>query len=165
MTTEQLFEEIVRDHHAMIQRIATSYEAHAALVEDLMQDIYLAVWRALPTFRGESSLRTFIARIATNRAITHVVRASKRPMSIEISEHIPSSDDSPEGRAIALDRSAKLATAVRALPFVYRQTAMLALEGFTPAEIADILGISTNAVAIRMSRTKAWLREHLGDTW
>jgi RNA polymerase sigma factor (sigma-70 family) len=163
MTTEQAFEEIVRDHHPMIRRIAISYEANAASVEDLVQDVYLAIWRALPTFRRESSVRTFVARIATNRAITHVVRASKRPISVEVSEHIPSSDDSPERRAIALDRSAKLATAVRALPFVYRQTATLALEGLTPKEIADVLGISINAVAIRMSRAKTWLREHLGD--
>lgn len=164
MTTEQTFEQVVRDHHAMIRRIALSYEANTALVEDLVQDIYLALWRALPAFRGESSVRTFAARIATNRAITHVVRASRQPASVELSEHIPASGDDPERRAMTLDRGARLASAVRALPLAYRQTAMLALEGLTPKEIADVLGISANAVAIRMSRAKAWLREHLADT-
>ena len=64
---------------------------------------------------------------------------------------------------IALDRSARLASAVRSLPLAYRQTAMLALEGLTPKEIADVLGITTNAVAIRMSRAKELLRRLMGD--
>jgi len=163
MATEDVFEQIVRDHHAMIQRIAGTYEAGPALVDDLVQDILLAIWRALPAFRGDSSVRTFVARIATNRAITHAVRASRQPRSVELSEHMPASGDSPERRAITRDRGAKLASAVRALPLPYRQTAMLALEGLTPKEIADVLGISANAVAIRLSRAKSWLREYLGD--
>ena len=48
----------------MIKRIASSYERQAHLVEELVQDVYLAIWRALPSFRGDSSLRTFVARIA-----------------------------------------------------------------------------------------------------
>ena len=79
MTTQQLFEQIAREQHAMIKRIASSHEAEAHLVEDLVQDIYFAVWRALPSFRGDSSVRTFVARIATNRAVTHVARALKTP--------------------------------------------------------------------------------------
>jgi RNA polymerase sigma-70 factor (ECF subfamily) len=147
----------------MIRRIVASYEAKSAAVEDLVQDVYMAIWRALPAFRGESSVRTFVARIATNRAITHVARASRLPAAVELSEHLPAPDDDPERQAIALDRSATLASAVRALPLKYRQAAMLALEGLTPREIADVLGISTNAVAIRMSRAKDRLRAHIGE--
>jgi RNA polymerase sigma factor (sigma-70 family) len=163
MTTQQLFEQIAREQHAMIQRIASSHEAEAHLAEDLVQDIYFAIWRALPSFRGEASLRTFVARIATNRAVTHVVRALKKPPTLELSEHIPARGDNPESRTIALDRSARLTTAVRSLPLSYRQTAMLALEGLTPKEIADVLGITTNAVAIRMSRAKELLRGLVGN--
>ena len=164
MTTEAIFEQIVRDHHAMIRRIAVSHEASAAVAEDLVQDIYVAIWRALPAFRGEALLRTFVARIATNRAITHVARATRRPTSVELSDDIAAPGDNPESQAIALDRSARLASAVRALPLAYRQAATLALEGLTPREIADVLGISTNAAAIRMSRAKEWLRARMGDT-
>jgi DNA-directed RNA polymerase specialized sigma24 family protein len=53
---------------------------------------------------------------------------------------------------------------VRTLPLAYRQTAILTLEGLTPTEIADVLGISTNAVAIRMSRAKTLLRKLIGET-
>lgn len=147
----------------MIKRIASSHEAETNRAEDLVQDIYFAIWRALPSFRGDASLRTFAARIATNRAVTHVARAVKMPPSLELSEGIPAPGDNPESRAIALDRSTRLASAVRSLPLAYRQTAMLALEGLTPKEIADVLGITTNAVAIRMSRAKDLLRRLMGD--
>ena|SRR5580765_7628290 len=163
MTTQQLFEQIARENHAMIKRIASSHEAETNRAEDLVQDIYFAIWRALPSFRGDASLRTFAARIATNRAVTHVARAVKRPQSLELSERIPAPGENPESRVIALDRSTRLASAVRSLPLAYRQTAMLALEGLTAKEIADVLGITANAVAIRMSRAKDLLRRLMGD--
>lgn len=162
--TQEDFEEIVRDHHAMIHRIVASYEAQAAMVEDLVQDVYVAIWQALPTFRGESSIRTFVARIATNRAITHVTRASRRPVAVELKEHLTAPGADPERHAITADRRARLSAAVRAMPLTYRQVAMLALEGLTIKETADVLGISPNAVAIRLSRAKDWLRAYLGDT-
>jgi RNA polymerase sigma factor (sigma-70 family) len=163
MTVPETFAQIVRDHDPMLRRIASSYEARAHLAQDLVQDIYFAIWRALPAYRGDAALRTFVARIATNRAITHVARALKVPPFTDLDESIPAPGVGPEGQAIALDRKAKLVAAVRTLPLAYRQTALLTLEGLTPREIADVLGISTNAVAIRMSRAKTLLRELIGD--
>ena len=164
MTTAQVFDRILQEQGAMIKRIASSYEAEPHLAEELVQDIYLAIWRALPSFRGSSQLRTFVARIATNRAVTHVKRALKSPTSLEINEDIPAPGDSPESRAIALDEQSKLMSAVRRLPLSYRQTAMLTLEGLTPKEIGDVLGISANAVSIRMARAKELLRILIGDS-
>jgi RNA polymerase sigma factor (sigma-70 family) len=163
MTAPATLEQIVREHGSMIRRIASSHEARAHLAQELVQDIYFAIWRALPAYRGDASLRTFVARIATNRAATHVVRTLKNPPSAELDESIPAPGIGPEGEAIALDRRAKLLAAVRTLPIAYRQTALLTLEGLALTEIAYVLGISTNAVAIRMSRAKQLLREIIGD--
>jgi RNA polymerase sigma factor (sigma-70 family) len=163
MTTAQAFDRIVQEQGAMIKRIASSHEAEPHLAEELVQDIYVAIWRALPSFRGNSQLRTFVARIATNRAVTHVKRALKLPASREVDEDIPAPGEGPESRAIALDEQSKLITAVRMLPLSYRQTAMLTLEGLTPHEIADVLGITANAVSIRMARAKELLRSLIGD--
>lgn len=163
MTVPATFEQIVREHDPMLRRIAATYEARTHLAQDLVQEIYFAIWRALPAYRGEAALRTFVARIATNRAITHVARALKVPPSSDLDENIPAPGPGPEGHAMALDRRANLLVAVRTLPLAYRQTALLALEGLKPAEIAEVLGISTNAVAVRMSRAKALLRELIGD--
>jgi RNA polymerase sigma-70 factor (ECF subfamily) len=147
----------------MIKRIASSHEAQPHLADELIQEIYFAIWRALPTFRGGSSLRTFVARIATNRAVTHVARALKIPPSLELSDHLPAPGDDPETRAIMRGHQAELMAAVRRLPLAYRQTVTLALEGLSPREIADLLGITANAVAIRMSRAKDMLHDLMGD--
>lgn len=163
MVTRHDFDQIVRDHGAMIRRIAASYEANAHLSEELVQEIHFALWRSLPAFRGDASLRTFVARIATNRAITHVARALKSPLSLELNEQIPTPGDDPENQAIAGSQHDRLMAAVRTLPLAYRQTVTLALEGLTPREIADFLGLTPNAVAIRLSRAKDVLRNLIGD--
>ena len=163
MTPQRDFDQIARDHGAMIRRIASAYEADARLAEELVQEIYFALWRALPGFRGGSSLRTFAARIATNRAITHVARALKSPQALELNEDIPAPGDNPETQAIATSQQATLMAAVRYLPLAYRQTVTLTLEGLTLKEIADFLGLTPNAVAIRMSRAKDLLRKHIGE--
>lgn len=157
------FEEIVRDHGAMIRRIALSYESAPDLADELVQEIYVAIWRALPSFRGEATLRTFLARIATNRAVTHVARAMKVPRSVELNGQIPSGMASQEHRAIARDRRALLITAVRQLPLKYRQPVMLVLEGMTFEEVGRVLGITSNAVGVRMSRAKQLLRDSMGE--
>jgi len=100
----------------MIKRIASSYEAQTHLVEELVQEIYFAIWRALPSFREESSFRTFVARIATNRGATHVARALRSPPYLGLNEDIPAPHDNPESQAIALDCGARLTSAVRSLP-------------------------------------------------
>jgi RNA polymerase sigma-70 factor (ECF subfamily) len=164
MKKEPLFDQIAREHGAMIKRIVMGYEARPSAAQDLVQDIYFAIWRALPSFRGEASVRTFVARIATNRAVTHVARAVRSPAAVELDEHLPAPEEGPEGQAIALDRKLKLAAAVRSLPLAYRQVAMLTLEGLGNTEIAEVLGVTANAVAIRLTRAKEMLRGVLGDS-
>lgn len=74
---------------------------------------------------------------------------------------MPSPDEGPEQSAITADRRQQLISALRRLPLAYRGVITLALEGFSCAEIADLLGISTNAAAIRLTRAKALLRQQL----
>jgi RNA polymerase sigma-70 factor, ECF subfamily len=158
------FDQAIAAHLPMIQRIAAAHEADASAREDLVQDILYAVWRALPGFRGEGSLRGFVARVAANRAVTHVQRALKAPDSDELlADRVASVEPGPEAQAIALDERARLAAALRSLPISLRETALLALEGLTQQEIAVVLGITPNAVAIRMLRARSELRKILGE--
>jgi RNA polymerase sigma-70 factor (ECF subfamily) len=163
VTSAPPFNEIIADHLAMVRRIAAAYEANAAAQEDLVQDILCAVWRALPHFRGEGDLRGFIARIAANRAVTHVQRALRIPESTELTNDLAASESGPEADAITVDNKERLSRMLRALPIGLREPALLALEGLTQQEIAGVLGITPNAVAIRMSRAKSHLRKLLGE--
>src|SRR6478609_7570690 len=159
MQSDLTFEQIVLEYGAMIRRIASSYEARPHLAQELVQDIYLAIWRALPAFRGQAALRTFVARIATNRAVTHVSRALRVPKSVELDESLEATDATAESLALENERRDALLYAMRSLPLSLRQTAMLAAEGLNPREIAEVLGISSNAVGIRMSRARDQLRK------
>src|SRR5689334_3980557 len=82
-------EAVVAEYGALIKRVASGYENDRSLLEDLVQDIYMSIWRALPGFRGESSLKTFVARIAANRSVSHVARAMKVPRGTELSDELP----------------------------------------------------------------------------
>lgn len=145
----------------MLSRIAAAYEANPALREELSQEILLAVWRALPTWRGEASVRTFAARIAHNRAVDHVARQAARPRSAMLDEALPSSAPSPLETLERRDTQERLLAAVRGLPLPLRQVTIQTLEGFTPAEIAEVLGVNANTVSIRLTRAKAALRTQM----
>jgi len=151
-------EGILRDYSALAQRLAASHEANPDLARDLAQEILVAVWRAWPAFRQQCSERTYVARIAHNRIATHISRAVRQPALIELSEDLATSAPTPEDLAIRGDESRRLMTVVRTLPLAYREVAILILEGFSPAEIADTLGLTLNAVAIRGTRARDLLR-------
>jgi RNA polymerase sigma-70 factor (ECF subfamily) len=163
VSTEPTFDDLVREHGRMIARIAASHEARPHLAEELVQDIWFAVWRALPAFRGDGPLKGFVARIASNRAASHVARAVRLPGTEQVSENFHDGAVGPETAALEQDASAGLMAAVRQLPLVTRQVVTLTLEGFEPREIAAALGLTSNAVSIRLTRAKTQLRHYLGD--
>ena len=69
---EQRLTALLTVHGSALTRLAASYVNATADRDDLVQDIVVAIWRALPRFRGECSERTFIFRIAHNRAIAYM---------------------------------------------------------------------------------------------
>lgn len=150
-------EEITRSHGTLIARIVRSYEASPPLAEDLRQEIYLAIWLALPKFRNEASLRTFVARVAHNRAISYVIRAAREPRREVLDPELPSTAPSPEEVLVSGDRRAKLEAAVQSLPVGQKIVMTLALEGFTPDEAAEVLGISATNASVRLHRAKSAL--------
>jgi RNA polymerase sigma factor (sigma-70 family) len=149
---------ILRQYAPLCQRMAAGHEANAEAARDLTQDILVAVWRAWPAFRGQCSERTYVARIAQYRIATHIARAVREPARHPLTEDLVASEPTPEDHAIRGDAFAQLSLRVRKLPLSMREVAILMLEGFTAGEIADTLGISANAVAIRATRARELLR-------
>jgi RNA polymerase sigma-70 factor (ECF subfamily) len=158
------FERIVAEHGPLISRIAMSYEADPALREDLTQQIFLAVWQALPSYRQDASLKTFIARIAQNRAISFVAKQVRQPPVAEMPERIEYDAPDPEQAAIETSERRRLLEATRRLPLPQREVIILVLEGFSYPEIAEMLAIAPNALALRLSRAKAALKKMLEPT-
>ncbi len=153
-------EDVLIEHGPMLARIAGSYESEPARRDDLLQEISVAVWRALPTWRADASLRTFAARVAHNRAIDHLVR-EKRARGDELHEDHVDPDANPVQHAVAHQRRKDLLAAVRDLPLGQRQVVVLALEGFSQREIGDTLNLEENTVAQRLSRARRQLQSVL----
>jgi len=147
----------------LIRRIAYSYEANRALVDEIVQDILLALWEALPRFRGDSELKTFVVKVAHNRAITHVAREARRPRTVELDEALSDSATMPDQAAEHAEARNHLERAVAQLPLGQRLVVTLALEGFSPDEIAEVLGIGVSAASVRLHRAKAALQQLLRE--
>lgn len=154
-------ETVLREHGPMLARIAASYERDAARREDLLQEISLALWRALGSWRGDASLRTFAARVAHNRAIDHLSR-HRRLGEDELDEQHPDPIADPASHAEVDQRRNALLKAVRRLPLGQRQIVVLALEGFSQREIGQALALEENTVAQRLSRARRQLRNEMG---
>ena len=138
-------------------RLAASYADTVSDRDDLFQEISLAIWKALPQFRGDSSERTFIFRIAHNRAMSHL--AKRRPPASPVDDvEVPDLRPDPESDLLLKQKHEQLAAAIRRLPVEYRQVVTLALEGLTYAEIADVVGIHENNVGVRLNRSRPMLR-------
>jgi RNA polymerase sigma factor (sigma-70 family) len=157
------FRQALAAHGPMLRRIAAAYEADPGLREELGQEILMSVWRALPGFRGEASVKTFLARVAHNRCVDHVARRAALPRTAELHEGLRSDAPSPLETLERIDQRERLMRAVRTLPLPLRQVTIQTLEGFTPAEIADVLGVGANVVSIRLTRARAALRTLMED--
>jgi RNA polymerase sigma factor (sigma-70 family) len=163
---EALFAEILRSEGAALRRAASLYERDPARAEDLYQEICLALWRGLPSFRGEAAPRTFAFRIAHNRGLSHAARAARgrrgEVAGLDLAAEVADPAPSPEATVGASERAARLRAAVAALPLGLRQVMTLTLEGLAPAEIAAVLGVTDNNVSVRANRARERLRAALG---
>ena len=132
--------------------------------EDLAQSVMLKVSEALPGFRGDSALSTWIYRIATNAALDRL----RRNTGIEIVEADDArvAPDAPvasaEASAIREEMNACIREFIERLPRDYKTVMVLSeLEGFKNAEIAAIVGVSLDTVKIRLHRAREKLRKEL----
>jgi RNA polymerase sigma factor (sigma-70 family) len=155
------FAELLRQYGGALGRVVAAY-ARPADQDDLAQEIAVALWNALPSFRGDCAEKTFVYRVAHNRALTHLARRRLRGGD-ELTDELAPVDGapSPETRAAGRQEVARLYVAIRRLGVGYRQVLTLALEDLTHAEIGVCLGISAGNVAVRLNRARAALRAEL----
>jgi RNA polymerase sigma-70 factor (ECF subfamily) len=151
----------VAEHGPALRRLVAAWERDPAAREDLLQEVLLALWRALPRFRGDSSEKTFVLRVAHNRAITHRFKPRQRVEPLEAAAAVVDGGPTPESNAAAGQRLERLRRALQALPIPARQVLTLSLEGLSGAEIAAVLGITENNAGVRLSRARRALREEL----
>jgi RNA polymerase sigma-70 factor, ECF subfamily len=135
--------------------------------EDLAQTVMLKVSEGLSAFRGDSSVSTWVYRIATNAALDALRRPRAQELPIDAAadeSYVPPEARAPSVESIAIrqEMSECVRSFIDRLPEPYATVLVLAeLEGFRNAEIAEILGVSIDAVKIRLHRARAALRAAL----
>lgn len=148
MDAKELFDRIVKEYSERIWWTARRFVNSHDDADDLTQDIFMKIWTALPSFRGEAQLFTWVYRIAVNEAMDRLrrerVRAALRFSSLDAEmerriDNDPWFDGTPAERA--------LSKAVAALPEKQRQVFILRYYDEMPyEEISKVLGTSVGAL-------------------
>jgi RNA polymerase sigma-70 factor (ECF subfamily) len=146
------FEMLVRRHNQRLYRAARAIMKSDDEAEDIVQQAWLEVFRNLAQFRGDAAFTTWATRIAVNAAISH---ARKRPVIAEVEETL-SSADKPDEDAERAELGRLLEECLEQLPQGNREVMVLrdVLELDT-AETAQLLGLSEEAVRVRLHRARA----------
>ncbi len=156
---DSAFERIVERYSAEVAALANRLLGWPGDVEDLTQDIFLAAFLGLKKFRCDCRLRTWLFTITINkcRSFRH-----RRLLHFRLLPQSPASTRSPMN-AEDFDRVRR---AVAKLPAKYREPVVLTyLQCLGADEISRMLGISKNALHVRLSRARERLRNDLAQLW
>lgn len=169
------FELIMRRHNRLLYRTARGIVSNEAHAQDVVQETYLRAFTRLDSFRHESTLSTWLARIAINVALD-LVRREGRHISLDaeaepsaqppFSEHaMPTQTSDGQGADAAAERGQMrglLQEAITQLPPLYRSVFVLrAVEEMSVEETAQCLNVSADVVKTRYLRARALLRDAL----
>ncbi len=153
---DRLFTQAASDYGAAMERLARAYEADDEERRDLLQEIYVALWRSLADFNQRCSLRTWVYRVAHNIAASHVDRQVRRRKREFVSlEEIENRADEAAAKALAQQQVlGELYGMIRELAPLDRQVMLAYLEGTDAAAIGEITGLSASNVATKIHRVK-----------
>jgi RNA polymerase sigma-70 factor (ECF subfamily) len=161
-THRQRYLGLLEEHTPALRRLCHSYCSSRAEAEDLFQEIALAIWTALARFRGESSERTWLYRIAHNVALTLAARKRRqvaREQPVENGLNLPGAGSDLEFQIAETEKQQTLQRLVRELSLNDRRLVLLYLEGLSTADIEAVTGLTRSNVTVRLSR----IRQKLSD--
>ncbi len=141
---------IFNEYYPKIFKTCLGYTRSVEDANDLTQEILIRIWKGHASFKGNSTLNTWIYRITVNSCLMFI-RKNKKHILIDINilNHLPS-----ENQNIDREEIDELYKLIAQLNEKDRLVIILYLEEFTYEEIANIIGISTNYVGVKISRIK-----------
>ncbi|SFQ60208.1 RNA polymerase sigma-70 factor, ECF subfamily [Amycolatopsis arida] len=171
------FDRLVRRHTPRMYRVALRITGAATEAEDVVQDAWIAAWRALPGFRSESAVSTWLFRVVTNTALGHVRR--RRPTVSLDAALTPEEDQgrplldagvladsrgNPEGQVVRTEQVTAVLRAIAELDVSQRVPLVLReLEGLSYEEVAEVLEVSVPALRSRLHRARVALLAKLRE--
>ncbi|HTY09161.1 MAG TPA: sigma-70 family RNA polymerase sigma factor [Candidatus Edwardsbacteria bacterium] len=150
------FNEIVRAHQREIYNLAYRLTGNAEEAKDLTQDVFLRAYRALPGFRGDSAIKTWLYRIAINQGNSWRRKLFRQPLPLEDAEQLPAHQNEDPGLALAVKQ------AVARLPYKQRSVfVMHQYQGLKHEEIARITDRTVGSVKANYFHAVEKLRHQL----
>lgn len=161
------FAALVRAHQNEVYTLARRLVGDPHMASDVAQETLIRAWKALPKFRGDARLSTWLHRITVNTSWTHKKRAQRMSVS-SIDDHLdiaaPEDADHPSVAGELLELRGRLRGALDRLPEGQRQVVVMKdIYGWSHAEIAKAMDISVTAAKVRLHRARARLANDLED--
>jgi RNA polymerase sigma-70 factor (ECF subfamily) len=167
------YDELVRVYHAQIFHVAFRMLGDSGDAADVVQDIFLKVFRNINGFKGESSLKTWIFRVAFSEILNRLRWWKRRHRQSTVSldddhngngngYHVSDERPTPEEAFEQREQELAIQNALSKLSSDHRSIVILRdIEGFSYGEIADVLGVSIGTVKSRLARARADLKKTL----
>jgi len=156
---------IYRAHSAAVYRRLTRILGPVPARDDLTQDVFLALYRALPRFRGEATVSTLIHRIALNKAYEHLRHQSRRPAMLvdgAFLDELLGAAGSPEAHASTREELVRVFACLARIKPKKRIALLLRLvDGLSFEEIGELVDASPEAVAKRVQHGQRELDAHM----
>jgi RNA polymerase sigma-70 factor (ECF subfamily) len=151
-----IFDEWLAGHKGILFKVVRAYAFEHADRQDLFQEIVIQVWHSVDAFRGESSVPTWLYRVALNTAVAWTRKEGrhqrgKQPLELVEGLLATASSGTPDPRVAWLYHQ------IAQLKDVDRSVALLLLDGFSYKDIAAIVGITESNVGVKINRIKSAL--------
>lgn len=153
--SETRFTQIISNHGGIINRICYSFADNTDDFNDLRQDVLVNLWRGMDSFRGESSIVTWIYRVALNTCVTAARKQATRKEQPLTGIIEPTEDSDCEN-----DRVIQLYEMIASLPLEDRALILLWLDEVPYEEIAEVMGYPRNTVAVKLHRIREKLKSN-----
>lgn len=158
-TNERDFASLIKQHSRIINKVSYFYANDKLPFDDLRQEIYVNIWLGLKQFRGDSKMSTWIYRVAVNSALM-ALRSSK-PKIETVSVDFELLDISSEADDVQRENLQALQSLINRLEDIEKAIMLLWLDEHSYDEIADIIGLKRNTVAVKIHRIKDKLSKQM----
>lgn len=158
-TNERDFASLIKQHSRIINKVSYFYANDKLPFDDLRQEIYVNIWLGLKQFRGDSKMSTWIYRVAVNSALM-ALRSSK-PKIETVSVDFGLLDISSEADDVQRENLQALQSLINRLEDIEKAIMLLWLDEHSYDEIADIIGLKRNTVAVKIHRIKDKLSKQM----